>query len=108
MSILEENLLTNSQEASSTTVNKSHWSKGIITRLFVLAVLTVLLALHMSELFMGKNSVAVYYDLKDKKIDLKDEIIRLKNENAKLQKELFELKSLEPDELIENNLKKSD
>ena len=92
MSTLEENHLTNNQPKS-----KHHWSKGIITRLLVLAVLTVLLALHLSELFMGKNSVAVYYDLIDKKSDLKDELIRLKNDNAKLQKELFELKSLEPD-----------
>jgi predicted nuclease with TOPRIM domain len=59
----------------------------------------------MSELFMGKNSVEVYFDLKEKRIDLKDEIIRLKKNNAKLQKELFELKSLEPDEQIKEDFK---
>ena len=96
-------LIDNSQELNldSTLELKSNkkrgFGKALIIRLMILAILTVLFALHLSDLFMGNNSVEVYYDLKDKKADLKYEIQRLKNENAKLQKELFELKSLEPD-----------
>ena len=107
MSTLEENHLTNNPNISLDIEKKSKkaLAKGVIFRLFILAIITVMLALHMSELFMGKNSVEVYFDLNEKKIDLKDEIIRLKDDNAKLQKELFELKSLEPDEQIKEDFK---
>ena len=84
------------------TNKKRILKRGLIARLFILAILTILLAWHFSNLFIGNNSVEVYYDLKDKKSDLEYEITRLKNENAKLQKELFELKSLEPNSPLAN------
>lgn len=56
------------------------------------------LAIHLSNLLFGTNSVSVYWDLYNRKKYLTEEIKKYHAKNALLQKEYFELKNLEPEE----------
>jgi len=63
------------------------------------AILTVIFANYFASLlFLGKNSLETYDNLKTKKVQLEYKIKSMQITNAKLQKDYFELKNLEPEQ----------
>lgn len=71
---------------------------GLSLSKFLIAFVTiVLLALYLSVLLFGDNSLEVLLQLEEYENYLQHEIDSYRSENAGLQKEYFELKELEPE-----------
>ncbi|MCW8821782.1 MAG: hypothetical protein OQK45_06120 [Sulfurovum sp.] len=74
---------------------------GLSLKAFLVTAIGILLfGIYIGVLVYGENSLTVLNQLKEKKQGLSLEEKILKVENQRLQKEYFELKQLEPKEVI--------
>lgn len=77
---------------------KYNFGVGFKVALGIVIFCSLFLAIHLSQLLFGTNSLSVYFSLSSRKEYLQSQIQNFHIENAKLQKEFFELKNLEPEQ----------
>jgi cell division protein FtsB len=65
--------------------------------LIIFFAFVVILALFVSQMLYGKNSLEVYHNLKKDKQILQQKILKLQHENAQLQMQQFDLQSILPE-----------
>jgi len=65
--------------------------------LIIFFAFVIILALFVSQMLYGKNSLEVYNNLKKDKQILQKKILKLQHENAQLQMQQFDLQSILPE-----------
>ncbi len=71
----------------------------------VILVVMILFGVYLINVLFGENSLTVLNALQEDKESLSKEAFDLKSENQRLQKEFFELKQLQPGEVITDDFK---